>query len=86
MLIYFGYEKIVHFEHIRAVVQATSVLLFDPPNPLVQNFIPSLRSRIRDRTHPLPFEFRSLEAILIDVCTSLVSLKVECPFSIDSVF
>ncbi|GJQ15684.1 hypothetical protein GpartN1_g7475.t1 [Galdieria partita] len=62
---------IVHFEHIRAVIQATSLLLFDPPNPSVQNFIPSLRSRIRDRSHPLPFEFRSLEAILIDVCTSL---------------
>lgn len=62
---------IVHFEHIRAVVQATSVLLFDPPNPAVQNFIPSLRSRIRDPSHPLPFEFRSLEAILIDVCGSL---------------
>ncbi|EME29229.1 magnesium transporter CorA-like family protein (MRS2-7) isoform 1 [Galdieria sulphuraria] len=62
---------VVHFEHIRAVIQATSILLFDPPHPSVQNFIPSLRTRIRDRSHPLPFEFRSLEAILIDVCTSL---------------
>ncbi|EME29228.1 magnesium transporter CorA-like family protein (MRS2-7) isoform 2 [Galdieria sulphuraria] len=71
LLIGFGYLKVVHFEHIRAVIQATSILLFDPPHPSVQNFIPSLRTRIRDRSHPLPFEFRSLEAILIDVCTSL---------------
>eukprot|EP00871_Galdieria_phlegrea_P003219 jgi/Galph1/3899/GphlegSOOS_G2572.1 len=62
---------IVHLEHIRAIVQANSVLIFDPANPAVQNLLPQLRSRIKDRSHPLPFEFRSLEAFLIDVCTLL---------------
>mmetsp|Transcript_38985 Transcript_38985/g.154324 ORF Transcript_38985/g.154324 Transcript_38985/m.154324 type:complete len:190 (+) Transcript_38985:56-625(+) len=66
---------VVHLEHIRALVQANRILLFDPNHPRVQAFLPQLRDRLRQETHPLPYELRALEAILINVCGTLVGSR-----------
>lgn len=63
---------VIHIEHIRALVQANRVVLFDPAHPAVQSFIPILKERLTDVNYPLPYEFRALEAILVNVCSSLV--------------
>mmetsp|Transcript_14194 Transcript_14194/g.20632 ORF Transcript_14194/g.20632 Transcript_14194/m.20632 type:complete len:190 (-) Transcript_14194:1995-2564(-) len=66
---------VVHLEHIRALVQANRILLFDPNHPRVQAFLPELRDRLKQEKHPLPYELRALEAILINVCGTLVGFK-----------
>jgi len=62
---------IVHLAHVRVLITPDSVLVFDPINPHVEKFIPALQSRLLSRTHPMPFEFRALEAVLVEVCMHL---------------
>lgn len=64
---------IIHLAHVRIIVLADRVLVFDPVNPAVEAFIPSLQARLDSPYHPMPFEFRALEAVLVDVCTSFNS-------------
>lgn len=62
---------IVHLEHIRVIITKDRVLVFDPANPDVQAFVPRLEARLLSVTHPMPFELRALEGVLVDVCASL---------------
>lgn len=62
---------IVHLAHVRLLITPDSVLVFDPINPHVEKFIPALQTRLLSRTHPMPFEFRALEAVLVEVCMHL---------------
>jgi magnesium transporter len=65
---------VIHLEHIRAVVEADRVTLFDPEQPAVEAFLPQLHARLAtSNVRPtLPFELRALESILVDVCNSLM--------------
>jgi len=65
---------VIHLEHIRAVVEADRVTLFDPEQPAVEAFLPQLHARLAlSSPRPaLPFELRALESILVDVCNSLM--------------
>lgn len=47
--------------------------MFDPVHPDVERFIPRLQNRLKNQSHPMPFEFRAVEAALVDVCASLNS-------------
>lgn len=47
--------------------------MFDPVHPDVERFIPRLQNRLKSQSHPMPFEFRAVEAALVDVCASLNS-------------
>jgi magnesium transporter len=62
---------IVHLEHIRVIVTPDKVLIFDPANPAVEAFVPRLQRRLLSPSHPMPFEFRAVEGLLVDVCASL---------------
>lgn len=62
---------IVHLEHIRVIITTDRVLVFDPGNPDVEAFIPRLQSRLISASHPMPFELRAVEGVLVDVCASL---------------
>lgn len=62
---------IMHLEHIRVIVTTDRVLVFDPANPDVDAFIPRLQRRLLSPSHPMPFEFRAIEGVLVDVCSSL---------------
>jgi magnesium transporter len=62
---------IVHLQHIRVIVTTDKVLVFDPANPDVEAFIPRLQSRLLSTSHPMPFELRAVEGVLVDVCASL---------------
>lgn len=62
---------VIHLVHVRVLVTATRVLLFDPHHPAVAALTPRLRARLLDATHPLPFEMRALEAVLVDVCCGI---------------
>ncbi len=64
---------IVHLAHVRVLILHDSAWVFDPLNPHVEKFIQSLQVRLRSRTHPMPFEFRALEAVLVEVCAHLSS-------------
>lgn len=64
---------IVHLEHIRVIVTKDKVLVFDPANPDVEAFIPRLQRRLLSPSHPMPFEFRAIEGVLVDLCSSLNS-------------
>lgn len=64
---------IIHLAHVRLIVLADRVLVFDPVNPDVERFIPRLQSRLESQSHPMPFEFRAVEAVLVEVCASLNS-------------
>lgn len=64
---------IMHLEHIRVIVTTDRVLVFDPMNPDVEAFIPRLQRRLLSQSHPMPFELRALEGVLVDVCASLNS-------------
>lgn len=64
---------ILHLAHVRVIVLADRVLVFDPINPAVEMFIPKLQTRLDSPFHPMPFEFRAVEAVLIEVCTSFNS-------------
>lgn len=44
--------------------------MFDPVNPVVEPFIPKLFAKLESRDHPMPFEFRAVEAVLVEVCAS----------------
>jgi hypothetical protein len=61
----------MHLEHVRVVITTDRVLVFDPGNPDVEAFIPRLQSRLISTSHPMPFELRAVEGVLIDVCASL---------------
>ncbi|KAK4532320.1 hypothetical protein CCYA_CCYA11G3177 [Cyanidiococcus yangmingshanensis] len=65
---------VIHLEHIRAVVEADRVTLFDPEQPAVEAFLPQLHARLAtSNMRPvLPFELRALESILVDVCNGLM--------------
>mmetsp|Transcript_14195 Transcript_14195/g.20634 ORF Transcript_14195/g.20634 Transcript_14195/m.20634 type:complete len:373 (-) Transcript_14195:1356-2474(-) len=76
---------VVHLEHIRALVQANRILLFDPNHPRVQAFLPELRDRLKQEKHPLPYELRALEAILINVCGTLNRSLLTLSPSVESV-
>lgn len=62
---------VIHLVHVRVLVTATRVLLFDPHHPAVAALTPRLRARLLDAAHPLPFEMRALEAVLVDVCCGI---------------
>ncbi|GAB0489417.1 hypothetical protein MMPV_000636 [Pyropia vietnamensis] len=62
---------VIHLVHVRVLVTASRVLLFDPHNPAVAALTPRLRARLLDAAHPLPFEMRALEAVLVDVCSGI---------------
>lgn len=62
---------IAHLEHIRVIVTPDRVLVFDPLNPDVEAFVRRLQRRLASRGHPMPFELRALEGVLVDVCKSL---------------
>mmetsp|Transcript_185 Transcript_185/g.320 ORF Transcript_185/g.320 Transcript_185/m.320 type:complete len:404 (-) Transcript_185:1658-2869(-) len=62
---------IVRLEHVRAVIQHNRVLLFDPANPSVKPLVTTLMERAAAKAHPLPFEFRVLEGMLVNVCSTL---------------
>lgn len=64
---------IMNLAHVRLIVLADRVLVFDPLNPAVEYFIPKLQARLDDPGHPMPFELRAVEAVLVDVCTSFNS-------------
>lgn len=64
---------IINLEHIRVIVLAERVLVFDPVNPAVEAFIPKLRAKLDSPSHPMPFELRAVEAVLVEVCASLNS-------------
>lgn len=71
---------VMHLEYLRVVIQNHRVLVFDPRNPSVERFIPELRRRIASVSHPMPFEFRCVEAVLVDVCASLMQhLRIMTP-------
>jgi magnesium transporter len=62
---------IVHLEHIRVIITPEKVLVFDPANPAVESFVPKLQARLISSSHPMPFELRAVEGVLVDVCASL---------------
>lgn len=62
---------IVHLEHIRVIITTDRVLVFDPGNPDVEAFVPRLQSRLMSASHPMPFELRAVEGVLVHVCASL---------------
>lgn len=62
---------VIHLVHVRVLVTASRVLLFDPHHPAVAALTPRLRARLLDAAHPLPFEMRALEAVLVDVCCGI---------------
>lgn len=62
---------VVHLSHVRVIILPDSVLVFDPLNPHVERFVPLLQTRLCRRTHPMPFEFRALEAVFVEVCARL---------------
>ena len=66
---------VVCFEHIRAIVLADRLFLFDPGNPRVQASARALEDRLAvaklDASTYAPFELRALEALLIEVCAAL---------------
>lgn len=62
---------VAHLAHVRVLILSDSVLVFDPLNPHVERFVPALQARLCSRTHPMPFEFRALEAVLVEVCAAL---------------
>lgn len=61
---------IINLAHIRLIILPERVVVFDPLNPAVELFIPKLQSRLDSPGHPMPFEFRAIEAVFVDVCTS----------------
>eukprot|EP00166_Cyanidium_caldarium_P001943 ctg_2040.g318 len=62
---------IMCFEHIRAIVLADRLFLFDPGNPRVQASARAVEDRLAvaklDASTYAPFELRALEALLIEV-------------------
>jgi regulator of replication initiation timing len=66
---------IISLLHIRALIFADRLLLFDPDAPEVQETALVIRERLRsvpvDRDVYAPFEFRALEACFICVCNAL---------------
>lgn len=64
---------IINLAHVRLIILADRVLVFDPLNPAVEYFIPRLQARLDDPDHPMPFELRAVEAVLVDVCSSFNS-------------
>lgn len=64
---------IINLAHVRLIILCERVLVFDPLNPSVEHFIPRLQARLDAPAHPMPFEFRAVEAVLVDVCSSFNS-------------
>lgn len=62
---------IVALGHVRVIILAERVLVFDPVNPHVEAFVGRLQGRLVRPAHPMPFEFRALEAVLVETCASL---------------
>jgi len=62
---------IIKMEHVRALIQANRMLLFDPMHPSVRAFVPELQARLVGTNSHLPFEQRAIEAVLINVCASV---------------
>ena len=75
---------IVHLAHVRVLILHDSAWIFDPINPHVEKFIQSLQIRLRSRIHPMPFEFRVLEAVLVEICAHLSNQLGQLIPSIDS--
>lgn len=55
---------------MRVIVSSDRVVVFDPVNPVVELFIPKLVAKLENREHPMAFEFRAVEAVLVEVCAS----------------
>jgi Mg2+ and Co2+ transporter CorA len=66
---------IVSLLHIRALIFADRLLLFDPSSPKVQETAVAIRDRLSscslDNDVYAPFEFRALESCFICVCSAL---------------
>ncbi|AEA38733.1 CorA Metal Ion Transporter (MIT) Family (nucleomorph) [Cryptomonas paramecium] len=68
---------LVSLEQIRAVILCDKLFLFDPDNPKVQKSIKIISEKLRKdydadiETPNMPYEFKALEGILINVCVSL---------------
>ncbi|CAN8073944.1 unnamed protein product [Agarophyton chilense] len=61
---------IIHLAHIRIIVLPDRVLAFDPTNPAVEYFLPKLQRKLDAPTHPMPFEFRAIEAVLVEIVST----------------
>eukprot|EP00177_Eucheuma_denticulatum_P008513 GFKZ01015488.1.p1 GENE.GFKZ01015488.1~~GFKZ01015488.1.p1 ORF type:complete len:258 (-),score=31.80 GFKZ01015488.1:1430-2203(-) len=61
---------IIHLAYVRVIIVADRVIVFDPVNPAVEAFLPRLQSKLDSPGHPMPFEFRAVEAVLVEVCRS----------------
>lgn len=61
---------IAYLAQLRVVILADRMLVFDPVNPGVERAIRRLQSRLDAPEHPLPFEFRAVEAVLVEVVGS----------------
>ena len=68
---------LVSLEQIRAIVLYNKLFLFDPDNPKVQKGVKIISERL-DKTQEkdidlsnMPYEFRALEGILVNVCMNL---------------
>lgn len=60
----------MHLAHLRVIVVADRVLVFDPVHPKVETFVAKLEKKLNEVHHPMPFEFRAVEAVLVEVCSS----------------
>eukprot|EP01135_Chromosphaera_perkinsii_P004324 Nk52_evm16s277 gene=Nk52_evmTU16s277 len=79
---------LVNLGLIRAVVKHDIVVLFDPFNPGIQLLIHEMQERLRvgaEQQDPLPYEFRALETMLINVCASIDSTMQEIRPSINEI-
>eukprot|EP01136_Pigoraptor_vietnamica_P034325 Opistho-1_new@98150 len=66
---------IVNLGTLKVLIRANSVILCDPNNPEIQEFIYDLQDRLRanDKSDSLPYEFKVLEEVHISVLHSLSS-------------
>mmetsp|Transcript_33118 Transcript_33118/g.68347 ORF Transcript_33118/g.68347 Transcript_33118/m.68347 type:complete len:388 (-) Transcript_33118:74-1237(-) len=68
---------LVSLEQIRAVILFNKLFLFDPDNPKVQRAVKLISERLENSPERdiemtgIPYEFRALEGILVNVCMSL---------------
>jgi len=68
---------LVSLEQIRAVILFNKLFLFDPDNPRIQRAVKLISERLEKSSEKdfdvpaIPYEFRALEGIFVNVCMSL---------------
>jgi hypothetical protein len=72
---------IVKLEHLKAIIFANGLLLFDADKAVVEEFAFSLRKALKTRPEKEPFEFRVLDTML-----SAVTMEFENRFEISMKF